>query len=123
MKREVKAENNVATATRNSNRFRRGGGELTKIRTKFEGETVKMDKVCFDCSDRNDANNYSQGMRKVAEHFGKTARYRTDIQSTIMKEYPEVIASPVKVNTGNADIENMLLVKQLSEWVPRTRKL
>ena len=82
-----------------------------------------MDGVCFDCSDRNDANNYSQGMRKVAEHFGKTARHGADIQSTIMKESPEVIARPVKVNTGDADIENMLLVKQLSEWVPRTRKL
>ena len=62
-------------------------------------------------------------MRKVAEYFSQTARYGTDIQSTIIKESPKVIVSPVKVNTGDAEIDNMLLVKQLSEWLSRTSKL
>ena len=48
MKTEVKAEENVATATGTSNQYRRGGGELTKIRPKFEGETVNLGGVCFD---------------------------------------------------------------------------
>ena len=62
-------------------------------------------------------------MRKIAEYFGQTARNRTDIQSTIMKEYPKVIARLIKVNTVDADIDNMLLGKQLSEWVSQTSKL
>ena len=49
--------------------------------------------------------------------------YGTDIQSTITKESPKVIASTVKVNTGDEDIEKMLLGKQLSERVLWTSKL
>ena len=100
MKTEVKDEENVSTATGTSNRYQRGGGELTKIRPKFEGETVDLDRVCFNCSERNHANNYSQGTRKAAEYFGWTATYGTDIQPAIMKEYTKVIARTVKVNTG-----------------------
>ena len=70
-----------------------------------------MDRVCFACSNGNHANNYYQGMRKVADYFGQTARYGTDIQSTIMKEYPKLIARTVKVNTGGAEIYKMLLGK------------
>ena len=40
-----------------------------------------------------------------------------------MKESPKVIARPVKVNTGNAEIDKMLLGKQLFELMLRTRKL
>ena len=54
-------------------------------------------------------------MRKFAEYFGQTARYGTDIQSTIMKESPKVISRPFKVKTGNVDIDKMLLGKQLTE--------
>ena len=43
-------------------------------------------------------------MRKVAEYFGRMATYGTEIQSTIMKIYPRVIARPVKVHTVNLDI-------------------
>ena len=53
-------------------------------------------------------------MRKVVEYFGRTTRYGMDIQSTIMKESPKFIVMTVKVNTGNADMDNILLVKQLS---------
>ena len=62
-------------------------------------------------------------MRKVAEYFGQTATYGTDIQYTITKESTKVTARPVKVNTGDADIDKMMLGKQLSEWVLRTVKL
>ena len=62
-------------------------------------------------------------MRKVAEYFGRTDRYGTDIHSTIIKESPKVITRPIKVNTGDADIEKILLGKQLSEWVSQTSKL
>ena len=79
--------------------------------------------VCFDFFDGNHTNNYSQCIRKVAEYFGQTATYGTDIQSTIMKESPKVIARPVKIKNGDAEIEKMLLGKQLSEWVSRTSKL
>ena len=54
-------------------------------------------------------------MKNVVEYFGQTARYRTDIQSTTMKEYPKVIIKLVNVNTGNTDIDKILLGKQLSE--------
>ena len=79
--------------------------------------------VFFDCSDENHANNYYQGMRKVAEYFGRTATYGTDIQSTIMKESTKIIAIPVRFNTVNAEIDKMITSKQLSEWVPQTSKL
>ena len=102
MKTEVKDKKNVATAIGSRNRSLRGGGELTKSRPKFKGDTVKLDGVCFDCSDRNHTNNYSHGIRKVVEYFGRTATYGTDIHSTIMKESPKVVTRPVKVNTGNA---------------------
>ena len=62
-------------------------------------------------------------MKKVAECFGQVDRYGTDIQSTIMNESPKVIARPFKVNTDDADIDKMLLGKQLPEWVLRTSKL
>ena len=80
---------------------------------KLEGETGHLDGVCFYCSNMNHATNYSQGMRKVADYFGRIATYGTDIQSTITKESPKVIASQVKVNTGDAEIYKMLLGKQL----------
>ena len=96
---------------------------MAKIRPKFEGETVNLDGVCFNCSDGNHANSYSQGMRKFAEYFGRMDRYGTEIQSSIMMESPKIITRSVNINTGNADIEKMLLVKQLSEWVLRTSKL
>ena len=41
-------------------------------------------------------------MRRVADYFSWTAKYRTDIQYTIMKESPKVIARPVKFDTDNA---------------------
>ena len=50
-------------------------------------------------------------------------RYGTDIQSTAMKEYPKVIARTVKVNTSIAEIEKILLGKQLLVWLSRTSKL
>ena len=62
-------------------------------------------------------------MRKVVEYFGQTDTYVTDILSTTMKEYPKVISRMVKFNTGDADIDNMLLVKQLLAWVYRTSNL
>ena len=40
-----------------------------------------------------------------------------------MKESPKVIARLVKDNTGNADVDRMLLETKLSEWVLMTRKL
>ena len=123
MRTDMKVEKNVATATGSSNRYRRGGVELTKSRPKFEGETVELDRVCFDCSNGNNTNNYSQGMIKVAEYFGRTATYGTYIQSTIMKESPKVTARPAKVNIGNVEIVKMLIGKQLSEWVSWTSKL
>ena len=73
-----------------------------------------MDGVCFDCSDENHANNYYRGMRKVAEYFGRTATYGTDIRSTIMKESTNIIAIPVRFNTVNAEIDKMLMSTQLS---------
>ena len=79
MKMEVKVENNFATATGNSNQSRRCRDELTRIRPEFKGETIDMDGGCFDYSNRNHGNNYSQRMRKVAEYFGRTDRYGTDI--------------------------------------------
>ena len=62
-------------------------------------------------------------MRKVADYFSWTAKYGTDIQYTIMKESPKVNTRPVKANTVNAEIDKMLLGKQLSEWVSQTSKL
>ena len=50
-------------------------------------------------------------------------RYGTDIHSTTMKEYPKVIARPVKVNTSIAEIEKILLGKQLLVWLSWTSKL
>ena len=82
-----------------------------------------MDRVCFDCSNENHAKKYYQGTRKVAEHFGRTATYGTDIRSTIMKESTNIIAIPVRFNTVNAEIDKMITSKQLSEWVPQTSKL
>ena len=40
-----------------------------------------------------------------------------------MKESPKIIARPVKFNTGDVEIDKMMLGKQLSEWVLRMRKL
>ena len=57
MKTEVKVENSTALLVGNINRLRRSGGEKTKTRPNFEGETVKLDVVCFDCSNVNRANN------------------------------------------------------------------
>ena len=114
MKTEVKAENNVANAKGSINRYRQGGGELSKSRPKSEKETIEMYGVCFNYSNGNHANNYSHGTRNVTEYFGRTATYGTDIQSTIMKESPKFIVMTVKVNTGNAEMDNILLVKQLS---------
>ena len=62
-------------------------------------------------------------MRNLMEYFGQMDRYRMDIQSTTMKESPKVNERPFKVNTGNADIDKMLLGNQLSEWVSRTSNL
>ena len=62
-------------------------------------------------------------MRKVSEYFGQTATYGTDIQSKIMKGTTKIIARPVKVNTGDGEVENMIIGKELSEWVQRTSKL
>ena len=76
--------------------------------------------MCFDCSDRNHTNNYYHGIRKFVEYFGRTATYGTDTHSTIMKESTKVIARLVKVKTGDAEIDKMLLGKLLSEWVSRT---
>ena len=66
---------------------------------------------------------YSQGMRRVADFFGRMATYGTDIQYAIMTETTKIIPRKVKVNTGDAEIENMLLGKELLEWVQHTRKL
>ena len=57
MKTKVKVEKSTAPAMGNSNRFRRGGGEKNKKSPRFEGETVKLDGVCFDCSDGNHTTN------------------------------------------------------------------
>ena len=43
--------------------------------------------------------------------------YGTDIHSTIMKESPKITPRPVKVNTVDAEIYNMLLDKELYEWL------
>ena len=48
MKAEVKVKKNVTTATGNRNQSLRGGGELTKSRPKFEGETFDLGRICFD---------------------------------------------------------------------------
>ena len=66
---------------------------------------------------------YSQGMRRVADFFGRMATYGTYIQYAIMTETTKIIPRKVKVNTGDAEIENMLLGKELLEWVQHTRKL
>ena len=123
MNTEVKVEKNNYPVIRSSNFPCQGRGEQTKIRPKLEGETVNLDGVCFDCYNGNHANSYSQGMRKVSEYFGCTARYGTEIQSTIMKESLKIIMKPVEVNTGNTEIEKMLLGKELLEWVLCTSKL
>ena len=62
-------------------------------------------------------------MRKVAKYFGQTSTYGTEIQSTITTETTKIIMRIVRVNTGDADINNKLLGKELSEWLQRTRKL
>ena len=59
MKTEVKPEKNIVNATGNINRYRRGRGEMTKSRPNLFGETVDLDGVCFDCSNKNHVNNYS----------------------------------------------------------------
>ena len=64
---DMKVEKSTAPAVGSINRSRHGGGEKTKTRPKFEGEIVKLVGVFFDCSDGNHTNNYSQGMRRVAE--------------------------------------------------------
>ena len=120
---DMKVEKSTAPAVGSSDSSCRGGGEQNKTSPKSEGETVNMDGVCFDCSDGNHTNTYYQGMRKVADYFGMTDAYGTDIQSTSMKEATKIITRPVKVNTGNAEIDKMLLGKELSEWVQRTSKL
>ena len=101
MKTEVKFKKNVATANGISNQSWRSGGELNKSRPKFEGETVDLGGVCFDCYDGNHSNNYFQVMRKVADYFSWAAKYGTYIQYTIMKESPKVISRPVKVDTDD----------------------
>ena len=62
-------------------------------------------------------------MRNFSKYFGCTDTYGTDIQSTIMKEATKIVVIPVKVNTGDAEIDKMLLGKELSGWVQRTSKL
>ena len=67
--------------------------------------------------------NYFQVMRRVAEYFGRTATYGTDIQLTIMKGMQKVLTRPVKVIMGDDKIENMLLRNELSHWVHQTSKM
>ena len=62
-------------------------------------------------------------MNNIVEYFVQTARYGTDIHSTTMKEYPMVIIKSVNVNTGDTDIDKILLGKQLLEWISLTRNL
>ena len=91
MKTEAKVEKSTTPAVGNSNRFCRYGGDKTKKRQNYEVETVELDGVCFYCSDGNHANIYSQGMRKVAEYFSRTATCGTDIQSAIMEATSNII--------------------------------
>ena len=85
MKTGLKVEKSTAPTVGRSNRYRHDRGEKSKTRPNFEGGTVNLDRISFDCSNGNHANNYSQGMRRVAKYFGRTANYGTDIQYTIMK--------------------------------------
>ena len=62
-------------------------------------------------------------MRKVAEYFDRTATYGTDIQTTIMKGTVKILMRPFKFTTGDNEVDNMLLGKELSEWVHGTRKM
>ena len=63
---EVKVENTTAPAGGGDRkRFRYVYSSQIKTRPKFKVETAKLDGVCFDCSDGNHTNNYSQVMRKV----------------------------------------------------------
>ena len=70
-----------------------------------------MNGVCVDCSNGNYANSCSQGMRKVSGYFGRTYTYNTYIQSTIMKVVQKFLAIPVKVETGDNEVDKMLLGK------------
>ena len=65
----------------------------------------------FECSNGNHANNYSQGMRKVAEYFGRITTYGTDIQYIIMKGTANIIMRPVRVKMGDNKVDRMLLGK------------
>ena len=50
----------------------------------------------------------------VAEYFGRTATYRTDIQYTIIKGMRKALTMSVKVATGDNKINKILLGKELS---------
>ena len=69
MNTDVKIEMITSHAVGNSNRFCCGGDNQTKASPKFEVDIVELDRVYFDCSGRNNANNYSQRMRKASEYF------------------------------------------------------
>ena len=56
-------------------------------------------------------------------YFGLTDKCRTDIQSNIIKGIVKITAIPIKVNMDDTEIDKLLLGKELSEWMQRTRKL
>ena len=111
----MKVEKSIYSAMGNINIFHRSDGKKIKSRPKFEGGAIKLDLVCFDCSNGNHANNYSQGMRKADEYFVQTSTYGKDIQSKIMKRMVKILTIPVKVATGNNEVGKILLGKELLE--------
>ena len=108
--------------TGNRNNFCSIVGSQIKTRPKFEGETAKLYGVCFDCSNGNHVKRYSQGMRKVAEFFRRTATYVTDIHYMVMNGTQKVLTRPVKVSKGYDEVDNMLLRKELLDLAHGTSK-
>ena len=119
----MKLDKRTASTVRKINSFRCSGGNKIKARLKFEGDTVKLGRVCFDCYNGNNTNNYYQGMRKVSKYFDGISTYGTEIQSTIRKGAVKILKIMVKVTTGNNEVDKMLIGKELPEWVHRTIKL
>ena len=62
-------------------------------------------------------------MRKVDEYFGQIATYGADILYTIMKGAAKILTRPVKATMGDDEVENMLLGREILEWVYHTSKM
>ena len=86
---------------------------------KVVGAMSDLDGVCFDCSGRSSGNNYSEGMRKVADYFGCTYKNGTDIQAKILKERVYQVQAPVNPTVGDDAFRKAAMAKLVAEWVSR----